>query len=57
MCVCVHFFNVAYILQESLAALLSEQQRAEAQLQQEIHDRLIAEALQEEFIRQTKRVK
>ncbi|XP_063863676.1 E3 ubiquitin-protein ligase RNF168-like isoform X2 [Scylla paramamosain] len=41
---------------ESLAALLSEQQRAEAQLQQELHDRLLAEALQEELNSQAKRV-
>ncbi|KAG0718403.1 E3 ubiquitin-protein ligase rnf168 [Chionoecetes opilio] len=41
---------------ESLVALLSEQQRAEAQLQQELHDRLLAEALQEEFNNQTRKV-
>ncbi|XP_045138118.1 E3 ubiquitin-protein ligase RNF168-like isoform X2 [Portunus trituberculatus] len=41
---------------ESLATLLSEQQHAEAQLQQELHDRLLAEALQEELNSQTKRV-
>uniref|UniRef100_A0A0P4W3G3 RING-type E3 ubiquitin transferase n=1 Tax=Scylla olivacea TaxID=85551 RepID=A0A0P4W3G3_SCYOL len=41
---------------ESLAVLLSEQQRAEAQLQQELHDRLLAEALQEELNSQAKRV-
>ncbi|XP_050688060.1 E3 ubiquitin-protein ligase rnf168-like isoform X2 [Eriocheir sinensis] len=34
---------------DSLAALLAEQKRAEAQLQQELQDRLLAEALQEEL--------
>lgn len=41
---------------ESLATLLSEQQLAEAQLQQELQDRLLAEALQEEFNIQAKTV-